>query len=318
MNKQAIKERLTGLTEAAMVLTLLFSVATIFSEWHYYIEMFSHFRLQYLAASILLTIPFLIMKWRMYAHIGVAAIAINAWFIVPWYLPLDKPEPGGSDIKILQANVLASNDNAEQLIAWVDETEPDIIVMQEATSAWLFSADSLRARFPYRIIEPREDAFGIALYSKLPLDATAVNESVPMGYPDIIATALVGGKRLNIISTHPMPPIGSDAYGARNLQLDGVAQLAARSPKPLIVVGDLNVTMWSHHYRRFERESGLSNARKGFGINPTWPLFLPIALIPIDHVMISAGIAVTGVEVGPPIGSDHLPLLVRIRLMGDT
>ena len=111
-----------------------------------------------------------------------------------------------------------------------------------------------------------------------------------------------------------MPPIGQSNYDARNQQLDGVARLAGRTPGPLILVGDLNISLWAAHYRQFERQSNLANARKGFGIEPTWPLFLPIAMIPIDHVLVSDDIAVTGFATAADIGSDHYPIVVSFRL----
>ena len=108
-----------------------------------------------------------------------------------------------------------------------------------------------------------------------------------------------------------MQPLGGSNYGSRNLQLDSVADLAARSPRPLIVVGDLNITMWAHHYQRLEEVSRLSNARRGFGIAPTWPAWLYPGRIPIDHVLVSEDIAVTDFAAGPNIGSDHLPIVVK-------
>ena len=196
----------------------------------------------------------------------------------------------------------------------VSEEAPDVIVMQEATPHWLAQLDSIKAMYPYKLAEPRDDSFGIAMYSKFPLDSTAIVESVPRGFPSLIAEARIGAARLNIISTHPMPPIGSAHTAARNLQLDSIAQLASRTPEPLVVIGDLNITMWSHQYARFEEQSMLENARRGFGVGPTWPLFLLPAMIPIDHCLISDGIIVNDFRTGPSIGSDHLPIIVSVNL----
>ena len=76
-------------------------------------------------------------------------------------------------------------------------------------------------------------------------------------------------------------------------------------------MGDLNISMWAHHYARFEEVSGLSNARRGFGVAPTWPVWLFPGLIPIDHVLVSEQVVVTDFRTGPSIGSDHLPIVVR-------
>lgn len=306
------------LFEFGLVLTCLFSVATAFDDLHRYLELFSHFRFQYLIAAVLLTLPFLVMRWRGYILLGVATIALNAYFVVPWFLPVasdfEQSATSAEPVKLMLANVLASNGNAERFIELVKKEQPDVLLMQEATPAWLALLEQIDAAYPYKLSEPRDDPFGIALYSKFPLDSSAIIEAPPHGYPDLLARAIIGSARVTIISSHPSPPLGSANYGARNLGLDNAAKLAARSPAPLIVIGDLNTTMWAHHYRRFVQVSGLRNARRGFGIEPTWPLFLLPAMIPIDHCLVSDDITVTDFRTGPNIGSDHLPIIVELMV----
>jgi endonuclease/exonuclease/phosphatase (EEP) superfamily protein YafD len=306
---------LLGLLEASLLVTVAFSVATAFDDWHRLLELFSHFRLQYLVIAVLLTPVFMALRWKGYVVIGIATIALNAWYVVPWYLPVEAAgEGGGPGITLLHANVLKSNDEPERFIALVEELEPDLVVMQEVRPAWLASLGALERSFPYRVSEAREDAFGIALFSRFPLEATAVVEPDHGGTPQIITTARIEGRPLHIVATHPLPPIGAEYYSSRNEQLRNAARLLQRLPAPKLLVGDLNVTMWSNHYRALEAESGLRNARRGFGVAPTWPVFFPLGFIPIDHLLVSDGIEVLAFSTGPRIGSDHLPVVARIRL----
>ena len=323
LNRQYWKDLAVRLCELALGATAVFSVVTAFDHLHRYLELFSHFRLQYFAASVILAVVFISLRWRSYSLLGLACVGLNAYFVVPWYLPAGML-PGetaknagdyGDPITILHANVRRSNSDTTRFVELVNSEQPDLLVMQEATPEWLAALGAIRSSYPYKVEEPRDDPFGIALFSKFPLDRTAVIASDPLGFPDIVARALIGGKRLNIISTHPMPPIGSFNYGARNLQLDAVAKLAARTPAPLVVIGDLNITMWADHYRKFEEASSLANARKGFGIKPTWPLFFLPAMIPIDHCLVSDDVYVHEMTSGSGIGSDHLPIICRISIV---
>ncbi len=72
--------------------------------------------------------------------------------------------------------------------------------------------------------------------------------------------------------------------------------------------------MWAHHYNELVESTGLANARDGFGVLPSWPTNIPIAMIPIDHCLVSDEFTVLDVRTGPDIGSDHLPLIVELGL----
>ncbi len=302
-----------GLLEAGLVVTAFFSVATAFDEWHRLLELFSHFRLQYLAVATLLTIAFLWLRWAGYVALGVATVALNAWYVVPWYLPVERPPAADTDLRVLHANVLVSNQDSSRFLDLVAERSPDVIVIQELPGAWSTTLQGLKADYPHQVVEERADPFGIALLSRYPVRSSAINAAAPLNLPEIVATIGAPDGDWQVLSAHPMTPVSAAGFANRNLQLHGLGELASRSPLPLVIVGDLNTSMWGHHYRKFVDAAHLRNAREGFGVRPTWPIFLPVGLIPIDHVLVSGDVAVTTFETGPGIGSDHLPVFVTLQ-----
>lgn len=84
---------------------------------------------------------------------------------------------------------------------------------------------------------------------------------------------------------------------------------------PIVVVGDLNVTIWSVYYQKMIQLSGLLNTRAGFGILPTYSVVsprIPWLSIRIDHSLVSSDVKVQDVRTGAYIGSDHLPLITDV------
>lgn len=304
---------LTGLLQAAAVITVAFSVGTLLPIDHFAIQLFTHFRLQYVVVSLSLLLLFKYLRSPWLIGALAASLVLNASLVLPWYVGEDETS-GGVELKLLHANVLSSNTEYDRLIILLDTEAPDLVMLQEVSPDWLVALDELRADYPYSYAEAREGNFGIALFSRVPLKSVSHFDSPPFGYPTIVASLDIDGQVLHFIGTHPMIPVRGTFYDARNEQLAGVARLLGKQAEPKILVGDLNLSQWDVNYKHLEQQGGVRNARKGFGILPTWPVFMPFAMIPIDHVLVSETISVTDFYSGPRIGSDHLPLIVTFSL----
>ena len=304
---------IVGLLEATAVITVLFSVITLLPVDYHGIQLFSHFRLQYLVVSLLLL---LLAKWLqnpwIIGALGIAVV-VNAAYVLPWYFGSHESS-GNVELKVLHANVLSGNTEYGRLFTLIDDESPDIIVLQEISPAWAAELQSLQVAYPYSQIEARDGNFGIALLSRLPLTSSRVVTSPPLNYPTIVADVSIDERSLHVVTTHPMIPLGRTFYDARNEQLATLPALLNSESDARLLVGDLNASMWELTFRSLEQASGLRNARAGFGVVPTWPTFMPFAMIPIDHVLVSDAISVKEFKSGTRIGSDHLPLVLTLSL----
>ncbi|PCI31998.1 MAG: hypothetical protein COB53_12755 [Elusimicrobia bacterium] len=225
---------------------------------------------------------------------------------------LAQPKPAAAEgprLKIVLANVYTENNRHEEVEDWLLSQNADVIALLEINEAWWKSLDRIAAQYPYGKQLARSDNFGIALVSRLPLeDARFVNVG-QNSIPSILARLQFAGEPLSILVTHPLPPVSSKNIESRNLQLKEAAVLAQLSMQggEFILIGDLNVTPWSAPFRRLLEESGLRDGRAGFGFQGSWLMNLPL-----DHTLVSPGLAILERFVDASRGSDHRPVVFSI------
>ena len=167
------------------------------------------------------------------------------------------------------------------------------------------------AAYPYSVSSPRVDNFGIALFSKLPLIDPVVTSFGPdADVPSVQAKIAWQGKTLTFLGTHPVPPISPQYAQLRNEQLHAVALHSSTLEGSILLMGDLNTTPWSYHFRRLLAVSGLTDCNRGYGLQTTWHAQRPMLRIPIDHCLHSSDITILDKRVGRDVGSDHFPIIV--------
>lgn len=287
------------------------------ARWHWALDLASHFPVQIAAASLIpLTILLAFRRWKA-ALLPAAVLAVNVAQILPLYFPIRQPACSEPVICAISANVLRSNQQYGTFIDYIRSRRPDFFLAMEVDQTWLGELEPLHEEYPYRIAQPRQDAFGIALYSRVPIESHEIVESAIAGVPMIRATLVFGDRRLAVLGVHPVPPVRSGTAELRNGQFVEIAALVTSLPNPRLLLGDLNATSWSPHFRDLVRDSRLRDARQGFGVQPTWPRFSGIARllqIPIDHTLVSDDVEVVARRVGPDLGSDHRPVEIELRI----
>jgi endonuclease/exonuclease/phosphatase (EEP) superfamily protein YafD len=308
------------LVQTTLTAVFLGSLAGFMGSVHRYVELISHFRLQYLLVALACLLVCLALHAWWLALYAFVTVALNLVMVVPWYLPppqalLDQPY---APVKLLFANVESANRNVAAFLGLVREETPDVVIIQEATERWIDHLHVLAAGFPYATALPRPRGGGIALYSRLPVERFDV---VALGWermPGLLARLRLRGGVLSVVTVHPRPPLRRHDFRQRNAQLRDAAAIVQSVPAPKILVGDLNTSLWSPYYAQLVRHSGLYNARQGFGVRPTWPAWMPwpFLMIPIDHCLVSPDIRVRTMRTGRDIGSDHLPLIVDMAIPG--
>lgn len=293
----------------------IFTICGFAGRLWWFFELFSHFRLQYLIILGIVSIPLLLGRsFRVAAIFGLCA-ALNFAFILPYYVSAGRIAPTNSTVlRAISINVNTANKRYDLVKRYVDENSPDFLLLVEVDEGWLKGIAEIEQSYPYRTSHPQDDNFGIALYSKHKSDRCEVVYLSAAGIPSIIGDFEVGGKRLTIIGTHPLPPIGREYALLRNNQLDAIAERMSRITGYKMLLGDLNTTPWSYQFGKLLKQTALHDSARGFGLQLSWPTHSLVFRIPIDHCLVSSDIEVVRRSVGRDVGSDHFPILIDLIL----
>ncbi len=279
-------------------------------------ELFVHFRIQYAAAGLALAALLLATGSP---RASLFAILIAAFNALPVLQHAQAGQSGfacgGPRFTVVTANVQYGNDDRSRFLEWLASNPSDLVVVQELTSAWARDLSRLRA-YPYRAMLPREDAYGIGVLSRWPLDSVKAEDFAGDGLPSLAGRVQIPDRPVRFLALHTSWPVTPGLARARDGSLDAAARSIAAGSGPAVVLGDLNATPWSPAYAAFLQTSGMRDAANGSRWQPTWlPGFWPLALR-IDHVFVSPGLCAESTQVGPAVGSDHRPLVARLRFAG--
>jgi endonuclease/exonuclease/phosphatase (EEP) superfamily protein YafD len=308
------------------ILTLSLSLAGYLGKVNMYCEFVSGYKLQLLLIALGCLIYFLLVLNKFWIVLSLFCVLLNLGEILPWYF--NQPKITNVEqqypLKVFSYNVLWSNQQYAKAVSLVNQEQPDIAVFLEAVPNWQEKLTALASNYPYHISTPKLE---IEIYSKLPLN----NPEIKLygTYRGLVIADLKisdreaylkGNRSIKFVATHAYPQLyyGFAGWQIRNQQLEtGIGKYAQTLEQPLIIIGDLNVSMWSPFYHSLIKLSGLHNARQGFGVLPTnsgiAPQFAALSA-PIDHCLVSSDIQVKSFRLGKAIGSDHLPIIAELLI----
>ncbi len=274
-------------------------------------DWFSHFRVQYF--GLLGAAALVLLGGGKYTEAGLWGLFafVNLGIILTIYIRFPGAPLTGKTYRALLCNVLQENRQHDKILALVRVSKPDFIVLLEVGEAWMESLAPLETDYPYHINRFwGEENYDIALFSRIPFADVEIRHFEANRVPSVVARFDLDERRLTVIGTHPAPPKSKVQFDHRNEHLLELARFASAQRGEVMALGDLNMTSWSPFFRELLRVSGLRDGRQGFGVQPTWPVNLPPLMIPLDHVLVSQGIHIRQRRLGPPVGSDHRPVIV--------
>ncbi|GHC14027.1 endonuclease/exonuclease/phosphatase family protein [Cerasicoccus arenae] len=313
-----LRQQLIGWSLLFGILGCLATLLGFLGQYHWILGLFAHFRVQYAAGLLAITLVLLLLKQRQCSVILALFALVNIVLIAPLFIhPKDAPITAntGTRIRAMLLNVNTNEGDPVLAAQAIRAADPDILLLEEISREWIHDLASLLKLYPYAIERPQNDNFGIALYSRIPLVNTDVRHLTESGgLPTIITSIQTPQGPLTLIGTHPLPPIGANYWRERNEQLNALADLETTGPT--LLLGDLNATPWDYYFQQLLKQSMFHDSARGHGWQPSWPVQLPLLLIPIDQCLYSEGVVITNRQTGSNAGSDHYPLIIDFALTG--
>jgi len=299
-----------GLFHSAVVVTTLATLLGFAGPFGWFFDLFSHFRVQYALLLLCAALVSVFARWQKLTLALLMLAIVNTCVVAPLLFHRTSDPGATENLRAVLVNVNAANRKPEPFFAFLKKSNPDFVIIEEITPAWTGMLTNLAKTYPFSVVQPRDDCFGIGLYSRIPLLEETVIDTGPAAVPSVRAAIVTHVGKFVLIGTHPVPPKNGEQSRWRNEHLQEIAGIVNKSKWPVLVVGDLNTSPWSINFRRFLRDAELTDSMMGFGIQASWPTYLAPLRIPIDHVLHTAGFRIADRRLGPDIGSDHFPVIV--------
>lgn len=300
--------RLALLTALAILLAL--TLSAFLARWTQPFELISNFRLYLALGCAALALALACTRQRRAALAAALGLTLNAATIAyPLALSAAQAPPETGGVRVVWANLEKKDENLQRLARWARAQNADIVVLTEIPTPHLQSVQRALPGFACFVTDASSEGQGATLIASRAPCAASGSDGVP-DRPTAAQWADIGGMRIAAI--HPSPPWTNARLTRRNgIIAAGVRALHGHARA--ILVGDFNATPWSP--AMVDLGGGpLRRILCGGLLATTWRSnSFPHQTLPIDHVFVTEGVAVSDCQIGPPFGSDHRPIIFTAR-----
>ena len=229
-------------------------------------------------------------------------------------------------ITLMSFNVLYSNKNDKAIIDSIQSANPDVVGFQELMPAMAASlVQELESDYRYNTFQLLEPDLGTAVLSKFPIESVEQFELPPRDL-SIHTVVQVHGTKVHVIVVHlsannffdypitEFVTLVKERYGHRKKETMQLRQMIQDLDGPVLLMCDCNMTETSETYARLDTVLEDSFREAGWGIGHTLqpPQLFPVQRI--DYVWHTDEFEALYAYVGQAAGSDHLPIVARLRL----
>lgn len=301
-------------------LALVATGVAFFGHFHWFADLFAHFRPQYVMWFALAGVILLLRrKWTL-AAMATAGLVTN--FAVMWPHAAQSAisaSPNAAKVRVVSFNLYRSNSDMPAVERFLRECDADVVVFQEITPASAQAIRNVKSIYPGQLIRGRKYNRGTAIITRLPVKNLRFAPTPGQEAIGAVVGELEGpAGPFTVFGIHSRTPTSPSGAGSQEIYFRWLAQQVTQvreTKTPVIITGDFNSTPWSQGFQRFTAACPpLIDTSRGILFGATWNVALPQRLL-IDHAFVSPEWQLINREVGPDAGSDHRPLIVDLGLL---
>lgn len=308
-----MKQLLQNIAVTIGIILSLLTLGSLLGRFHWLLDVLSHYHLQYTVGLVLCVLALLLLR-KVRVVVGLlAALIVNLSLVAPFFLsppaPTAHAAAEGPPLRVMAMNISTSNAGYGQVVALIQERQPDLVFMSEVREDLLaVLREQLTDSYPYLHAEPSRMTLGVAFLSRQPF--LAVETVMPGGRGRRYLRAEIAwqGQPVTVVGIHPLPPMSGEWAASRNSEIALMGQVANAANQPFILLGDLNASPWSQPMRQLLMTTDLHYAMQGYGVGLTWRLAGVLLGAPLDYILVSPAWQVVEYVEGGDIRSDHVPI----------
>jgi endonuclease/exonuclease/phosphatase (EEP) superfamily protein YafD len=264
-----------------------------------------------------------LMQSRRIAGIYVLLLVVSLIWFLPILMPKFQSTEAEDSFRVLSFNLYPENTATETAETWLLGQDADILLLQE------LSQSLPELEIAYSHYDYTGETF--ALFSRYPIVESS--EFTLDGETQVRYLLDVDGQELVVYNLHLLMPLNENEgdflllrydESRRNAQIIELLEMASNESLPTMLVGDFNMSEWSPIYSLLSAQYQDAYRVASWGLGATWPAgeseelpnFLP-RLVRLDYLWYRNGLEAISSYVGNELGSDHLPLIVEMRLRGE-
>ncbi len=216
---------------------------------------------------------------------------------------------------ITSFNIEWNAPNQARSLAYINESDADILVLQEVTEPVKQKIGKQANRFPYQLGEGHSHVMVLSRYQCQLVEYLPWPGKFKQRAMHLICK--LPEYDLHVFAIHLQVTRNWNEVLFRDQQLNVLINAIRGISQPVILVGDFNAATGSNVLRMIEQRLGLYSRASLLDYKCSWPVGMGFLGLQIDHFYSSRNINMQRVDLGPVLDSDHRPVTTKFGLVCD-